>query len=57
MSINPTESCHHCSRIDEARGDPALINPVPDRDATWEVVDGFPFSQIYNAMERVWLDF
>jgi len=40
-------------RLYEARGNPTVIREVLDRDARWEVVEGFPYSDVYLGLDGV----
>jgi uncharacterized protein len=40
-------------RLYQARGNPTIIREVLDRDVRWEVVEGFPYSDIYLGLDDV----
>ena len=40
-------------RLYEARGNPTVIREVLDRDVRWEVVEGFPYSDVYLGLDDV----
>ena len=40
-------------RLYEARGDPEIIRQVLAPDVRWEVVEGFPFSDVYVGVNDV----
>src|SRR5262245_42635258 len=40
-------------RLYEARGDPEVIRQVLAPDVRWEVVEGFPFSEVYLGLDAV----
>jgi uncharacterized protein len=40
-------------RLYQARGNPMVIREVLDRDVRWEVVEGFPYSDIYLELDDV----
>ena len=44
-------------RLYQARGNPEVISQVLARDIRWEVVDGFPYSGVYNGLDNVLRDF
>ena len=39
-------------RLYEARGDPDVIRQVLSPDVRWEVVEGFPYSDVYLGFEN-----
>jgi uncharacterized protein len=40
-------------RLYEARGDPEIIRQVLAPDVRWEVVEGFPYSEVYLGLNGV----
>jgi uncharacterized protein len=40
-------------RLYEARGNPDIVNTLLAPDVRWEVVEGFPFSGIYQGLKGV----
>jgi uncharacterized protein len=40
-------------RLYEARGNPAIVKTVLAPDVRWEVVEGFPHSEVYQGMNGV----
>src|SRR4029453_8532272 len=40
-------------RLYEARGNPAFVKTVLAPDGRWEVVDGFPYSGVYQGLNGV----
>ena len=44
-------------RLYQARGNPEVIEQVLANDVRWEVVDGFPYSGVYEGLDSVLHDF
>jgi uncharacterized protein len=55
MSDSPNVSV--VRRLYRARGNPEVVSQVLARDVRWEVVDGFPYSGVYNGLDNVLRDF
>ena len=55
MSDSPNVSV--VRRLYQARGNPEVVSQVLAGDVRWEVVDGFPYSGVYNGLDSVLRDF
>ena len=55
MSHSPNVSV--VRRLYQARGNPEVIKEVLASDVRWEVVDGFPYSGVYEGLDAVLHDF
>jgi ketosteroid isomerase-like protein len=55
MSDSPNVSV--VRRLYQARGNPEVVSQVLAGDVRWEVVDGFPYSGVYNGLDNVLRDF
>jgi uncharacterized protein len=55
MSHSPNVSV--VRRLYQARGNPEVIKQVLASDVRWEVVDGFPYSGVYEGLDSVLHDF
>ena len=40
-------------RLYAAKGDPSVLNATLSQDIRWEVVEGFPYSGVYEGIEAV----
>jgi ketosteroid isomerase-like protein len=49
----PTENIVVVRRLYEARGNPDVIRQVLEQDVRWEVVEGFPYSDVYLGLGAV----
>ena len=49
----PSENIHVVRRLYEARGNPDVIRQVLAPDVRWEVVPGFPHSDVYQGVSGV----
>lgn len=44
-------------RLYQARGNPEVIRQVLSSEVSWEVVDGFPYGDVYVGLDSVLRDF
>jgi ketosteroid isomerase-like protein len=49
----PAENIAVVRRLYEARGNPEVIRQVLAPDVRWEVVEGFPYSDVYVGLEAL----
>jgi len=49
----PNETIAVVRRLYEARGNPEVIRQVLAPDVRWEVVEGFPYSDVYEGLDTV----
>jgi hypothetical protein len=50
---SPNENVAIVRRLYEARGNPEIIRQVLAPDVRWEVVEGFPYSGVYQGLNGV----
>lgn len=50
---SPNENIAVVRRLYEARGNPEIIRQVLAPDVRWEVVEGFPYSDVYVELDDV----
>jgi|SRR4029453_361630 uncharacterized protein len=53
MKMQPNNNIAVVQRLYEARGNPDVIRQVLASDVRWEVVEGFPYSDVYLGVNDV----
>jgi ketosteroid isomerase-like protein len=53
MKMRPNNNIAVVQRLYRARGNATVIREVVDRNVCWEVVEGFPYSDVYLGLDDV----
>jgi ketosteroid isomerase-like protein len=53
MKMRPNNNIAVVQRLYQARGNATVIREVVDRNVCWEVVAGFPYSDVYVGLDDV----